>query len=302
MGNLRILVAIITIVVLKTDIASADVYTWTLDSTQSYSRLNLPDQSFTVPSLAVNVRPRSAFATGNTGTGSGNLQSDTRGAKATLSGIFQADYSGNSSVTLIDGSSDISASPSVPLDVAPNPAVWNSTTKSFEDDSTAPADFGSTIFMNIFNGLVNTKSPLAIRDFKLSLSSSQILLSGGNTIAPGSTTVGIQSASVQMKQSTLISGFSIDGVNSNINNLTVVNIQGGQINNLGGELRQMVLNYTIPIEIDLQTVESVSITGSISGVIVATATVPEVGPTTLVVLGLMSVGVPVVIRRRAWQV
>ena len=300
MRNVLIVTAVMAILALKAKTVSADVYTWTLDSARSYSRLNFADQTqdinTTLGTTAATAKARSMVATGTTGSGVSNAWNDTNGRKASLSGTFQADYVNHSSVTLLAGTTDISAVPA--LNIGPNPADWDPSTQKYLIYSKAPADFASKIFVSAFSNLVNANMPLAIRDFKLSLSSSQILLGSGTTIAAGSTSIGLPSASVQMMGTSVGGIFDIPDQNTPISNAPVSNISGGEIVDLGGGLRQLNLNYVMPLQIDLGN--SFILTGTVSGVIVANTniTVPEVSPITLVALGLAGIAFPLTIRRR----
>ena len=289
--------AIIAALAFSASAAKAEVFTWTVDSSLSYARLTFPDQVITYSGITASVRPRSTTATGTTGSGAANAWTDTNGRKASLGGTFQADYVtdglGGTYLTFNNGSNILGLN-TPGLLAAPDPANWDGT--SFTPTGSALANFSSKVYLNAGFGLINANIALAIRQAVVDLNSAQLLLGGGTTIAGNSTNIGLSQGGVQVKGTAIGSLATIPDVNTSFTSTPVLNTGGGVVNNLGGLSRQIDLLINIPV--NLEVTAGVTVTASISGRIVGTATVPEVGSTMLVALGLMGVGVPVAIRRR----
>lgn len=287
--------AIVAALAFTASAAKAEVFTWSVDSSQSYARLTFNDQVITYSGVTATVRPRATNATA--ATVPANAWTDTTGRKASLGGSFQADYvtDGFGQTFLDFGASNVTGLNTAGLLAQPDPASWDPNTSTYTNTNAVEANFSTRVYLVALGGLVNANIRLAIRDSLIALDSSQILLGGGTTIGANETSVGLTSGQIGVKGGSIGGLATIPDILDTVSSSPTVNTSAGSVT---GATLLKTIDLPIFIPITIEVAAGVSITASISGRIVATATVPEVGSTMLVALGLVGVGVPVAIRRR----
>jgi hypothetical protein len=268
-GSLSILAALTAL--LSATPAAADRVTWTVDSTNSYLRLAVPDQAVPVPDVGtVTVRFRDAS--------SSTSWTDGGGRRAALAGEILTDYQDGVAISFRGGEHNVYAIESTAL--RPNPASWNATTTNYTDTTTAPAALGARIrgSMSIFTFDI---AYLALRSLRFDLTnnlSGPIPLTNG-AFASQTTQCGLQhmSADVDGLELPLGLGSPIPDIrNGEMAPGVLTNAAGGSIANLSALARK--LTYTINLTNLTFDVEGTLVTGSATGQIVATATLAPPPP------------------------
>ena len=308
--------------VLAAGIASqsqAALIAWNIDSAQSYVRLNLPltttsevDIAGVPTTVYIHLANQSQSAAGigtalSTALSNGSW-SDAQGRRAAIEGTLATNYfeewfpTPGNSIEFLQGQHSSVAVQS--FNAIPNPGVWNGS--EYTDNSTAPAAFGVRLnaytAINVFGtlrvALSSTVGYLAIRDVEYDIDGVVNLggLAGNYGQAGGGIQLGVVAGSADIKGETPfglsllpslrdedLTGLTGGGLLSNVvNDLTITN--------LGGFDRRLTQTINIPLEFD---VDGIILTGSIQGLLVATAAVPE--PTSGILVGI---GLVALLRRR----
>ncbi len=273
--------------------ARAALVSWDVDSSVSYMRLTLPDQSIPVEGIGnVTIRLRDASST--------SQWTDAGGRRAFLDGTISTNLNDGTSVQFNGGAHNLFALENANL--RPNPAAFNpgatngdNPDGTYTNTTTAPAAFGAKVrgtFLLSFDAAF-----LAFRDAFFDIASGVVPLDGGGAYAGSTTNVGIASALIDADGLSLPLGLGQpipDILGAAISLPNLVNTSGGVITNLGGNDRQLDMTITVPISID---VEGILITGSATGVIRAyTTLIPE--PSTIAMAGIAALGLCVAGRRR----
>lgn len=251
--------------------AQAERVIWRVDSTNSLIVMTIPDQDVPVPDVGdVSIRFRDA--------GSATAWTTNGGRRAYLAGEIVSDYVDGVSISFRGGEHDLHALETTAL--RPNPASWNADTGSYTNATTAPAALGARIRGN-YTLLTFDMAFLALRSMTLDLANADaapIALSGG-AFPGGLSLCGIERAladvdglglplNLGQPVPDLLSAELLPGL--------LTNATGGVINSLGGLERQLTYSITLTnLTIDL---DGTLLTGSVSGQIVAHATLPGPQP------------------------
>lgn len=265
--------------------AQAAPVSWTIDSTQSFVQLAIPQQSVAVNNTT-NLTVRLRNQTGSASTWN-------QGNKAFMGGTIATDFISDStlgSIEFLPGQANMFAINSG--NYRPNPASWNGT--AYTNTSQAPAAFGTKVQAQVLVFL--DAAFLSIGNVFYELNSGVLPISGGlsGTVSGTAENFGLASASLEF-DSVLSSLGLPDAQASGPVGATQLNADGlWTIANLGGNSRKLTGSLNLPLAIDLN---GTIVTGQVTGLIVATATVPE--PSTLMLLGGGAIAMALLGRRRA---
>jgi hypothetical protein len=245
--------------------AIAEPVTWTVDSSASYVELTVPDQIVPVTGFGnVTLRLRDA--------GDDNQWTDAGGRRAALAGQIVTDYVNFTSIQFVGGSQNLYALEQTEL--RPNPADWDPATSSYGGTSTAPAAFGARAraTYTIIISITSDVGFLAIRQVQFDIASPVVPVTGG-VFAGSQTDFGIFSAVADVDGLSILNQQPIpDLLNEPVPPDEALNVGRGVIENLGGRSRRLTYDINVPVVIQLDTV---TITGTAAGQIVAYATIPE---------------------------
>jgi hypothetical protein len=268
-------------------IAIASVVTWDVDSSVSYVRLTIPDQSVAVTNLGnVTFRMRDA--------NSSSQWTDAGGRRAALDGMIVTDYADATSIQFLGGSHNLYALETTNL--RPNPTKWDAATTNYTDTSTAPAALGARArgtYVLTFDAAF-----LAFRAVQLDITnaaSGYIAITDG-TFAANATRCGVLSALVDVDGLELPLGLGQpipDVLHASLSPMVQTNTTGGTITNLGGLVHKLTYPINIP-DLAINLGDTV-IAGSATGLIVATAVLSPPSPPPL--LSVRKQGAAIVI---AW--
>lgn len=288
--SLRALFLKATLVVaaaLTFQIAIASVVTWDVDSSVSYVRLTIPDQSVAVTNLGnVTFRMRDA--------NSSSQWTDAGGRRAALDGVIVTDHADATSIRFLGGFHNLYALETTSL--RPNPAKWDTVTTNYTDTSTAPAALGARArgtYVLTFDAAF-----LAFRAVQLDITnaaSGYIAITDG-TFAANATRCGVLSALVDVDGLELPLGLGQpipDVLHASLSPMVQTNTTGGTITNLGGLVHKLTYPINIP-DLAINLGDTI-IAGSATGLIVATAVIPPPSPPPL--LSVRKQGAAIVI---AW--
>jgi len=267
----------------------ASLITWTIDSTQSVVRLNLPDQSVSIDALTATVRLRNA---------NNNAWSDAGGRASNVTGTLATNYSeggGSASLTFLQGLHNASAIQYGSF--RPNPAAFDPNAVNgdnpdgqFTNTTGAAAAFAAKVRGSISIVTVDLGF-LAIRNVEYDASGTAILNGGGGNFSGGAgqTNLGISNGTADVDGLAINIPFLFSGQPiPDIANADLGALLGGQlqpnsdsitIENMGGLDRKLTKLINIPLAFDL---EGTVISGFINGQMVAYATVPEPSSVSLV--------------------
>jgi len=250
---------------------TADIVSWQIDSSASYVRLTIPDQALTVPDIGeVTVRLRNADSTGQ--------WTDSGGRRAALTGELLTEYMDGVAIRFMSGSHNIRAVEQTSL--RPNPAAWDTATESYTNTTSAPAALGARVRATLLF-LTFDVAFVAFRNVEIDIGNlAAVPITISNGVFDGRMTFcGISNATVDVDGLALPLelGQPIPDVrNAEVPAIAVTNSAGGRIVDMGGRARRLTYQISISnLAIDL---EGMSVVGSVEGLIVANATIPEPTP------------------------
>jgi hypothetical protein len=247
--------------------ARAAVVDWTINSAQSYIRLNIPDQD--IPIDETNLLPLGLRDYVN-GTTIAPSWTDAGGKRSFVGGTIKTDYVEGTSLQFIAGQQDVNALEGGSF--RPDPAAWNGS--SYNANTGAAAAFGANVILGPGTGSDIVAGDIALRNIDYDLLGSVLLAPGGGGWTTASVyNVGLKAGAfadldsilgLYLREETL--GDAFDAPNT-LGSLTITN--------LGGNQRRLTLVISVPLEI---TVDPVVLDANITGVIVADATVAAPAP------------------------
>ncbi len=270
--------------------ARAAIVNWDVDSSLSYVRLTIPDQSVNVDGITATVRLRDA---GNTA-----QWTDNGGRRQSLEGTLSTNLIDGNSISFTGGAHNLFALETGsfrpnPADFDPNATSEDSPDGTYSDTTGAPAAFaararGTTL-------ITFDLAFIAFRDVFFDAASAALALDGGGNFAGGTNNFGIASFVIDVDglSAPLLGQAIPDIANEPLGSLMSSNNGGGQVISLGGLSRQLILNVNVPLQIDL---EGTLLNATATGRIVAFATIPE--PSTIALTGLAALGLCWAGRRR----
>jgi hypothetical protein len=286
-------------IALAASAARADALSFTVDSTQSYLTLNIPN--FSLSGLTINLTAQNrtnGFPLGtawSTNTNTGNT--------AFISGTFATTVGGSftgqtlSSIQFISGANSLAAINSG--NYRPNPAAYNAVTSIYNNNGPAPGAYGSTVHSTLGNaGLVS------FDNVTYDIGSNNIPAS----FTAGAGTFPVNLAGQEVNAGILSSIFSAQGLSVLIAGQVLPNGTGsldpfsspdtsttpGTYSYTSSTNLQVLIPVNVPFSIALGG--GVFINGNAFGQIVGNAAVPE--PSTFALAGLGLVSLVAMVRRR----
>jgi hypothetical protein len=274
--------------------AAADPLSFTLDSTQSYISLAIPN--FSISGNNVNVHNQSGGTTW------------TSGNKAFVGGTLSTDFGGSLSgetmtgIQFIGGANNLFALTSGSY--RPNPAAYNATLRGaggggvFMNNSTAAGDYGAAasvllgtaVYFQLLNVTYDAaSSPLAASN---TVGSGTFATNAALTVGLNSATLTDQGLSLFLVGQIIPNELAVEGPGS-LGPLTPNSIDGATYNFTSATNLQIKVPISVPISLN---VSGTFINGTASGQFVANAVVPE--PSTIALTGLGVLSLVAVARRR----
>jgi hypothetical protein len=286
----------ILICLFASSIARADALQFTVDSTQSYLTLNIPNS--TVPGTGslnftgqsrINGAPISTAWSAST----------TTGNTAFISGTFATTVGGSLSgqtltaIQFISGANNLAAINSG--NYRPNPAAYNTATSLFSNNSASPGAYGVTVHTSIGNFAL-----ISLDNVTYDIGSNSALPASGTA---GAGTFVMNAPSNPVNAGILSSAYSLQGLPllleaypSSTGIFTGVSANtdaSGTYSFPTKSEMQLKIPISIPFSFDLG---GTLVNGTASGQLVANAAVPE--PSTLILAALGVLAVLTVRRRR----
>ena len=256
---------------LSTAIATAGTVTWVVDSTNSYVRLTIPDQTINVTNVGnVTVQMRNASST--------TQWTDAGGRRAALTGEIVTDYEDGSSITFLGGAHNLQAVEATGL--RPNPAAWSVGTTNYTNSSTALAALGGRV-RGMYSILTFDVAYLAFREMRLDITNATgeaVAITNG-TFAGQTTGFGFASGLVDVDGLVLPLNLGQpipDILHADLTPVVATNAGSGTITNLGGQSRK--LTYTINMSSLVFDLGGTLVNGSAAGLVVAHAVLPTPPP------------------------
>lgn len=262
------------------EVARASITDWSVDSSESFVRLTIPDSNLTLPGFGgATIRVRNQTST--------SAWTDAGGRLAMLGGTVSSNYDDGVSIDFLSGQHNLFALEQTLL--RPDPAQFTgppdaeNPNGTYVGTGTAPAAYGGRF-------RETTLLPLevgyfAIRSVIWDLGGTSIGLDGSGLFGGGTSDFGIDTALLDVDGMSLPGGIGQvlpDVLHEPFGGILSTNASGGRIENLGGALRK--LTYTINVPLGL-SVNGIAIPGTMNGLIVAYATVPEPGSLVLLACG-----------------
>jgi hypothetical protein len=255
---------IIACIFLTPGLTRAGVVTWDVDPAASFIRLTVPDQTVNAPGIGdVVVRLRDASST--------TQWTDAGGRRAAVDGSIVTDYTDSTSIAFLAGAQNLYALEQTSL--RPNPAEWDAATTNYVGTGTALAAFGARV-RGTYSILTFDVAFLALRQVRFDIGSGALPVVGGN-FPGGQNLFGISSALGDVDGLALPLGLGQpvpDLLGAQLSPIVDTNSMGGVIEDLGGWNRKLTCTVSVPISIQVDTI---TLTGSAAGEIVAYATLPE---------------------------
>ena len=272
--------------------AWAAIVNWNVDSSQSFVRLNIPDQSDPLGTNTFRIRNNQ-----NT-----SAWSDAGGRRAFLEGTITTQLNDGNSIGFLGGQSSLTALESGSF--RPDPAAFDpdatdgdNPNGSYTNTDGAPAAFAARIRYNTISAgpFVFDLALIAFRDVVFDIDSGNLALDGGGAFT-GGYQFGIASSLLDVDGLSTAAGQLIpDILNAPQDNLVGISALGGTVTDLGGLDRMLTLNIQVPITLNLPGVP-LPLLGSATGTIVAFATIPE--PSSMLLAGSAALGLIWIGRRR----
>jgi hypothetical protein len=278
--------------------AKADALSFTVDSSQSYLTLNIPN--FSLSGLTINLTSQNR--TNGAPTGTLWSTNTNTGNTAFVSGTFATTVGGSftgktlSAVQFISGANSLAAINSG--NYRPNPAAYNAVTSHYDNNGPAPGAYGATVHSTLGNaGLVsfdNVTYDIGSNGF---IPASNTVTTGTFPVNLGNLSTGILSSVFSAQGlSVLIAGQVLPNGTGSLGSVSAVNTSGtaGTYTYTSSTNLNVKVPILIPISIDLGG--GTFINGTALGQIVGNAAVPE--PSTLALAGLGMVSLVAMVRRR----
>ncbi|MBX3422505.1 MAG: hypothetical protein KF752_13205 [Pirellulaceae bacterium] len=245
--------------------AHAATVNWTIDSANSYIRLSIPDQI--VPLGEAGELPL-GLRDYVDGIAIASDWTDAGGRRSFVGGTIKTDYVEGSSLAFVAGEQDVNALENNIL--RPDPAAWNpGPPGSYAPNTGAPAAFGANVILGPGQEGQFVLGDIALRNIDYDVVGTVNLSPGGG----GWTTsdifdVGLKAGAFADLDSFLLSDreVTLDA------GATAPNANGSlTITNTGGNNRRLTMVISMPFAVD---VEDLPLVATITGVIVANATLP----------------------------
>jgi hypothetical protein len=283
--GVRLLATILIVSALETTV-QASIISWAIDSAQSYLTLSIPQQKVNITDT-VSATVRLVNQSGGSSWTSGN--------KAPIAGTLTTNYFDGLGINILSANA-------VGLNTGnyrPNHAVWDAGTETYANNTTAPAVFGAKAQAQVLFFL--DAGYISITDVLYNLTSDGLIPISGGSFASTATNFGIQSAEVGLQGLNVLGLAQVPSFQGAIGGLITDNTAGlatittpDPINN------PYVRKLTLPLKVNVAIQQGdLTLTGSASGQIVATAFVNLVPEPTTYVLALTAcvAALPLALRR-----
>jgi hypothetical protein len=274
--------------------ARSAIVNWDIDPSQSFIRLNIPDQGDAFGNTTVRIRNNQ-----NT-----SAWSDTGGRRAFLEGTIKTQLNDGTSIGFLGGQNNLTALESGSY--RPDPAAFDpdatngeNPNGSYTNTGGVPAAFAARInYATISIPLPLDLARIAFRDVVFDIDSGSPLALDGGGAFTGGYEFGIASSLLDVDGLNTIAGQLLpDILNAPQDNLTGISSLGGVVTDLGGSDRMLTLSIQVPITFNLPGVP-IPLLGSATGTIVAFATIPE--PPSVLLAGFAALSlIWVGVRRRS---
>jgi hypothetical protein len=240
--------------------------TWTVDSTQSYIQLAIPQQSLTI--AGGNYPVRIINQSGGT--------TWTAGNKALTTGTLSTQVDSPSHIAQIEfNSNQTSFSASNSGSYIPNPAYWNGT-KFTNDTAMAPADFGGQLQaqLPVFGFSSGLQFSISNVTLDMNTGGSFLTVSGGSFPA-NTTTFGLEQATYAfhavgaLATAANLAGQNLDNYNTTGPATALNSVATGSLTyNPQHTIATLTESVTIPFS---SAVNGSTVNGTVTGLVVATA-------------------------------
>ena len=276
--------------------AQADALTFTVDSSQSYITLNIPNFSYSGNTINLTGQNRTNGAPISTAWSTNTNTGNTAFVSGTLATTVGGSFTGKtlSAIQFVSGGSNLSALNAG--NYRPNPAAYNALTSNYNNNSGGPGQYGAVAHVILGNAAL-----VSFDNVKYDINSNN--LPASNTVGAGTFVSNSGGINAGLSQSTFsIQGLSLFLVGQLLPNdsaalgslLSTSSAAGATYNYTSSTNLQIKVPISIPISID--TGGGVFINGTASGQFVANAAVPE--PSTIALAGLGMVSLVAMVRRR----
>jgi hypothetical protein len=245
------------------------VVTWTVDQAQSSATVTLPDQELTLEGITATIKIRD------------NDNSAWNGNVAAIAGTFTTNYTDGSSIEFLSGMDTLVGVNSGSY--IPDPANWDSINQVFTSNAAGPGVYGGKIRATAFVIVTEDVGWFNFTDLAYEVASGPLTITG-TSFATNTTTVGIDSVLVNAlgDEDVLGQGQLLPDTQVLLEDAVTTNAgANGSIINTGGLNRKLTFPISIPIAVEIPQDPNppVVITGSITGQIVANATLPNLTAT-----------------------
>jgi hypothetical protein len=286
---------------LMTSAAQAQIgLTFTVDSTQSYLTLNIPNFSYSGNNINITGQNR----TNGAPTGTAWSASTTTGNTAFVSGTIATTVGGSftgktlSAIQFVSGANNLSALASG--NYRPNPAAYNMVTSIYANNGPGPGAYGATAHVILGNaGLVS------FDNVTYDVGTNSALPASGGV---GAGTFVTNNPSNPLNAGVLSSIFSVQGFSliiagqvlpndsASLGGLVAGNTTDGATYTYNGPDTNLQIKMPILIPTSISLGGGVFINGTATGQIVANASVPE--PATIGMAAMGFVSIVALVRRR----
>jgi hypothetical protein len=273
--------------------AIASPLNWTVDQTQSFLTLSVPDQVVAFSTSTFGATPVTLHF-GNQNEIGNSTHAWSFGSTSAFRGTLATNYTDGASIGFLGGQSSLSGV--VSGTYIPNPAVWNGTT--FTDQSTAPATFGVRVHASALGGAVSADAAyFAISDVLYDVGSGILPINSGGHFVASTSTFGIIGASIASLDlnvpvmGPLQSSFQF-GIPSTLPNTAAQGAISSPDPINHPLLRQLTMPIVVPVAFPVSWIGGnanatpSSLIGTLTGELVATAVVPEPSAAVLAALAL----------------
>jgi len=274
--------------------------TFTVDSTQSYITLNIPN--FTISGNTINLTGQNR--TNGAPIGTAWSASTTTGNTAFVTGTIATTVGGSftgktlTAIQFVSGANNLSAIASG--NYRPNPAAYNAVTSAFNNNSAAPGAYGATVHTILGNaGLVSFDNVTYDVGTNSALPASGTVTTGTFvTNAPSNplNTGILGSVFSDQGLSLFLVGQILPNGSGSLTGVTAGNTTDGATYTYNGADTNLQIKVPINIPVSINLGGGTFINGFAGGQMVANAPVPE--PSAFALAGLGFVSIVALVRRR----
>lgn len=278
--------------------ARADALTFTVDSSQSYITLNIPN--FTYSGNAINLTGQNRTngapiaAAWSASTNTGNTAFVTGTLATTVGGSFTGQTL--SAIQFISGSNSLLALNSG--NYRPNPAAYNSTTSIYANNGSAPGNYGTVAHVSLGNaGLVSFDNVSYDIGSNALLPTSNTVGAGTFAVNNGDVTAGVLSSIFSVQGLSLfLVGQVLPNASAQLGSQVTVNVPSANATYAYTSPTNLQITVPLSVPFAIDVGGGVFINGTASGQFVANAPVPE--PSTFALAGFGLLSLVAMVRRR----